>query len=289
MFCRETLAGDWLEVLGLWQPGAARSNEHNVPYTPHPDFWVAAFWKKLMDVRVIGANATNTTTAVQPAVTAGAETDADTWVLAQGMSCNFGEPVNGTDTVPMLGHTKTAAECQAKCVAYSKPCKSWSHCGSCGGEWTDTCYGRLDDKWVLNPVPQATSGCDKSKEACVPPPPPPPPPPPQFEVRTFAHCSKLVPGAVMYAVAVSPCVRTETLDLTFPTATKLTTWWLSALDPGDDMISLNGKNLTVSADAPLPSMEGVAATGDSTVMPATGVCTVGFVQAEYSSPVAACQ
>ena len=25
VFCRETLAGDWLEVVGLWQPGDART------------------------------------------------------------------------------------------------------------------------------------------------------------------------------------------------------------------------------------------------------------------------
>jgi hypothetical protein len=316
VFCRETLAGDWLEVIGLWQPGAARSREDNAAYTPHPDFWIAALWKKLMDVRVIGANTANTTATVPASAAAeGSSGDMDAWVLAKGMSCNFGEPANGTDTVPLLGKVRSYAECQAKCVDYAKPCKAWSWCGDCGGEWTDTCYGRLDNKWVLSAVPAAISGCDKSKGACVPPPPPPPPPPPQFEVRTFAHCSKLVHGAVMYAVAVSPCVRTETVDLTFPTATKLTTWWLSALDVGDDMISLNGeqlsrsintcclrslsgcgccvffagRNLTVSVDAPLPTLEGMAVAGDSTTMPTTGVCTVGFVQAEYSSPVAACQ
>ena len=31
VFCRETLAGDWLEVIGLWQPGDARTRENNRP------------------------------------------------------------------------------------------------------------------------------------------------------------------------------------------------------------------------------------------------------------------
>jgi|EP01046_Picozoa_sp_COSAG06_P034269 hypothetical protein len=115
-----------------------------------------------------------------------------------------------------------------------------------------------------------------------------------LEVRTFAHCSKLTKGAVVFAVAVSPCVRNETLDLDFKGATKLTAWWLSARSPSDDMISLNGKNLTVYVDGPLPSLDGMpVSVGDSysssVTMPTTGVCTVGFVEAQYSSPVAACQ
>jgi len=52
VFCKETLAGDWLETIGLWQPAGTPA------YTPHPDFWVAALWNKLMGTRALGANTT---------------------------------------------------------------------------------------------------------------------------------------------------------------------------------------------------------------------------------------
>ena len=167
------------------------------------------------------------------------------------------------------------------------------------GHESNECYGRLDDVWTLLRSIPVISGCDKSLHqtgkwaGCVatvrpPPPPPPPRPPPPLAVRFFAHCSKIKPGAVMFAVAISPCVRTESVDLTFPKAKRLTTWWLSALSPGDDMISLNGANLTVSLDAPLPSLDGHEIDGGATTVPADGVCTVGYVQAEYGQPVAAC-
>ena len=109
--------------------------------------------------------------------------------------------------------------------------------------------------WELHPVAGVTSGCDikYSKTKCVatpPPPPPPPPPPGPPALRTFAQCSKTTPGAVTYALVVAPCTRTEALELQFPGATSLTAWWLSAggegpSAPAADMISLNGKNLTV--------------------------------------------
>ena len=298
VFSRESLAGDWLEVLGLWQPGDARTDEANRPYTPHPDFWVAALWNKLMAVRVLGANNTNMTAATAAA----AVVSDDTWMVKPGFSCNFGGAYNGSTNVTFYGKTNSSAECQAKCAASrqsTKPCKAFSwfgNIGSAGNKWTDTCYGRLDDVWALSPLGPAISGCDKSLHlegkwaGCVAtlPPAPPPAPPPALAVRTFAHCSKLKAGAVMFAVAVSPCVRTEIVDLRFPEAKMLTTWWLSGLSPSDDMISLNGANLTVSVDAPLPTLDGVGVPGDVTAVPATGVCTVGFVQAEYSEPVAAC-
>ena len=258
------------------------------------DFWVAALWKKLMGVRVLGANQT-TTAGADAEATAGE----DEWVLARDQSCNFGEPYNGTASVLFFGKVGSAAECQAKCTAHQQPgpkrCKAFSWCGDCGkggdDEWTDTCYGRLDEQWALHPVHGAVSGCDKTLAKCVPtqPPPPPPPAPTPLAVRTFAHCSKLKVGAVMFAVAVSPCVRTEAVDLRFPGATSLTTWWLDATAAADDMVRLNGRNLSVSVDSPLPSLEGEAARGSRATVPAGGVCAVGFVQAEYSAPAAACQ
>ena len=43
-------------------------------------------------------------------------------------------------------------------------------------------------------------------------------------LRTFAHCSKRFPGAVAFAVAVSPCIRTEALVIRFADALTLTTY-----------------------------------------------------------------
>jgi hypothetical protein len=48
--------------------------------------------------------------------------------------------------------------CQAKCVAYHKPCYAWSWCGTCGGVWDNVCFGRLDKNWSLHGVPAAISG-----------------------------------------------------------------------------------------------------------------------------------
>ena len=101
----------------------------------------------------------------------------DTWVLAKGESCNWGSPASGTATVPYYGKVNSSAECQAKCVAArssSTKCKAFSWCGSCGGIWTDRCYGRLDDEWTLHSVGGAVSGCDKSLAKCTLAPPPKP-------------------------------------------------------------------------------------------------------------------
>ena len=187
VFCRETLAGDWLEAIGLWQPGDARTGEHSRPYTPHPDFWVAALWNKLMGVAVLGSNQTQ------------------------------------------QAHTQQAA-------------------------------GR----------------CNAASESCVP------------TLRTFAHCSKRVPGSVAFAVAVSPCSRTEALVLRFVGARSLTTYMLtSAGSARRDTVDLNGENLTVSIGS-APSLQGRAVAGDTVTVPAEGACAVGFVEAEYAQPVAAC-
>lgn len=271
VFCRETLAGDWLEVIGLWQPGDARTGEHNRPYTPHPDFWVAALWRKLMDKRVLGANYTTTTppkagysSEIVPSSPKVESLGGDQWVIVHGQSCDWSPHGNpkGSAVAPLLGKVNTSAECQALCVAHQheqpleKVCKSFAWCDqSCGDLWAFKCYGRMDDVWALHPVRGVTSGCDMkySKTKCIaapPPPPPPPPPPGPPALRTFAHCSKTTPGAATYAVVVAPCNRTEVLKLQFPGAVSLTTWWLSAggtgpSAPSADMISLNGKNLTV--------------------------------------------
>ena len=141
MFCRESLAGDWLEVLGLWQPGDARTGEHNAPYTPHPDFWVAALWNKLMGTSVLGAT---TTTA----------TSTSTYTAAA--------------TTTPAGSTAV--------------------------------------------------------------------------VRAFAHCSKKTAGGVLFAVALSPCVRTEAVTVHFTGAHALTVYWLSANDAAADTVALNGQS-----------------------------------------------
>ncbi len=280
VFCRETLCGDWLEVIGLWQPGDARTNENNRPYTPHPDFWIAALWRNLMGTRVLGTTVTNTTATV--ATHGGASEGRDQWVMAPGFSCNFGEPYNGSSVVKFLGTANTSEDCKAKCAALNDtaaPCKSFSYCSAgCGGEWSNTCYGRLDDKWELLSVPAATSGCDKALSSCAVP----------TAVRTFAHCSKNKRGAVMFAVVATPCKRNSTIDLEFPGATQLTVWWLSALSPADDMLRLNGQNLSVSVSEPLPALAGAVHPGDHVTMPFGDECTVGFVEAVYETPVEAC-
>ena len=221
--------------------------------------------------------------------------NSDQWLIVHGQSSDWGphNSVNGSVDAPLYGvGVKTWQECQALCVSAtnaepSKPCKSWSWCDSnCGGEWSLRCFGRLDDTWTLHSVAGVTSGCDKSLGKCVPPPPPPPPAP---AARVFAHCSKLTKGAVMFAVAATPCVRNVSLELRFPEATKLTQWWLSAAAPAHDMVSLNGKNLSVSVAGPLPTLGGEAAPpGERVTMPASGVCTVGFVEVVYATPVPAC-
>ena len=180
VFCRETLAGDWLEVIGLWQPGDGRTGDHSRPYTPHPDFWVAALWSKLMGTAVLGSNATA-----------------------------------------------------------------------------------------------------RSRAA-------PPPRPPAPTLRTFAHCSKRVPGTVAFAVAVSPCTRTEALTLHFAGARTLTAYMLTSVGgAGRDALNLNGEEL-VAGTGTVPTLQGRRVAGDTVTVPAEGSCAVGFVEVEYAQPVGAC-
>jgi hypothetical protein len=220
VFCRETLAGDWLEVIGLWQRGNS-----NRRYTPHPDFWVAALWRRLMDVQVLGANATTAPSTVgarawapssssSAAAAAAAEAEAgpegwrkegiargggstpddEQWLIVHGQSSDWSAHGNpqGTPAAPLYGvNISSWQACQALCEAHqrgtfkTKPCRSWSWCDKgCGGQWALRCFGRLDGMWSLHPVAAVTSGCDQSLSKCAPPPPPPPPPP---VTRVFAR------------------------------------------------------------------------------------------------------
>ena len=204
VFCRETLAGDWLEVIGLWQPGDARTDDSSRKYTPHPDFWVAAFWKRLMGARVLGANATAPTAAAESRTRAAPSAEGiagtkqreevtqragytdskEQWLIVHGQSSDWsphGNPLGSADA-PLYGVNITSWQgCQALCAAHqqgpfkARPCRSWSWCDrDCGGQWALRCFGRLDDKWSLHAVAAVTSGCDKSLSKCAPPPPPPP-------------------------------------------------------------------------------------------------------------------
>eukprot|EP01047_Picozoa_sp_COSAG01_P081724 COSAG01_NODE_16410_length_1238_cov_1.679543_1_plen_258_part_10 len=220
VFCRETLAGDWLEVIGLWQPGDARTGDSNRRYTPHPDFWVAALWRRLMDVRVLGANATIAPSTVGVRARApleeeeeeeegggaegrrkegvarggGSTPDDERWLIVHGQSSDWSAHGNpqGTPGAPLYGvNISSWQACQALCEAHqrgtfkTKPCRSWSWCDKgCGGQWALRCFGRLDGTWSLHPVAAVTSGCDQSLSKCTPPPPPPPPPP---VARVFAR------------------------------------------------------------------------------------------------------
>ena len=202
VFCRETLAGDWLEVIGLWQPGGACTGDNSRAYTPHPDFWVAALWAKLMGLAVLGAN------------------------------------VNTSQTLSEPHHAPAAAP-------------------------------------VVGQAALSSSGPTLTNE-----------PPPTL--RTFAHCSRRIPGAVAFAVAVSPCARTEALVLRFAGARTLTTYMLmSAGGVGHDALDLNGEKLNVSIGH-APTLQGKTVQGDTVVVPAVGACAVGFVEAEYTQTVAAC-
>ena len=64
VFCRETLAGDWLETIGVWQQGKDLQ-----PYTPHPDWWVAALWRKLMGKHVLPKPAVSAPAVASPSST----------------------------------------------------------------------------------------------------------------------------------------------------------------------------------------------------------------------------
>ena len=289
VFCRETLAGDWLEVLGLWQP------RDQQPYTPHADFIVAAMWRKLMDAKVLGA--ANTTTAVitraasQPAPLA-RDHDGEGWKIFPGFSSYYRKgPLNGSALFPFLGLVDSVAGCEAKCAAW-KGCQSWSWDSSKPGTgapgWGHRCFGQTNEQFHLDPVGGVTAGCHPSSLHCKMPPPPPPGP---TAIRPYAHCSRATPGSVVFAISAAPCVRSpnERITLRFPGAQSLTSYWLSARAITSNIVALNGQNLTFTADGPLPSLEGAASSGDSVVMPSGGVCTVGFVEVKYAKPVPACK
>ena len=95
-----------------------------------------------------------------------------------------------------------------------------------------------------------------------------------------------------FAIAITPCVRAEgaeeAITLSFPGATTLTQYWLSSGAPSDSIVNLNGKDLIVGVDLPLPLFQGAQVQGSDVVIPAAGVCTVGFVRVGYTQPVAAC-
>ena len=183
VFCRETLAGDWLEVIGLWQPGDARTGEANRPYTPHPDFWVAALWNKLMSVRVLGANASASASASSSRLSSSSSglslsspstelpsssssalvsegSDDEQWSVVHGQSSAYQAcGPDGSASVPLYGSNVTTWQaCQALCAAHQptsggKKCEVWSWCGEgCGAEWGLRCFGRLDGVWALRKV-----------------------------------------------------------------------------------------------------------------------------------------
>ena len=155
VFCRETLAGDWLEVIGLWQPGDARTGEANRPYTPHPDFIVAALWNKPMDVRVLGGHVSASSQLVH-----GVGSTDDRWSVVHGQSSAYQAcGPDGSENVPLYGNNvSTWQACQALCAAHQptsggKKCEVWSWCGQgCGDQWGLKCFGRLDGVWTLHEV-----------------------------------------------------------------------------------------------------------------------------------------
>ena len=49
---------------------------------------------------------------------------------------------------------------------------------------------------------------------------------------------------------------------------------MSSGAPSDSIVSLNGKDLIVGVDLPLPSLQGAHVQGSDVDIPAAGVCTV---------------
>jgi hypothetical protein len=93
VFCKETLLGDWLETIGVWQQGPGLAL-----YTPHIDFWVAALWRKTMGQDVLRV----TLSAPPPPPPPPPPAPFVPWVEAPGMSATFGDPLVGSPTVWLL-------------------------------------------------------------------------------------------------------------------------------------------------------------------------------------------
>lgn len=173
VFCRETLAGDWLETLGLWQQGSG-----SVQYAPHPDFYVAAAWRALMGRVVLNVT---WSVALQddkrwrqpwPALAA-------PWLLEHNASNVYQScGLNGSANTPLLGLFPTVTECEEACQASTR-CASFTWVdGTVGGGWARRCFGRVDDVWDPTAVKGVTSGCNRGRAPCVSPP----------KIRVHAHC-----------------------------------------------------------------------------------------------------
>ena len=202
------------------------------------------------------------------------------WIVDQGMSNSFQQcGPNGSATIPYLGITASAEECQAKCVAL-KDCTSFSwDSSSTAGVWSKRCFGRIDGVWAPQPVSSVVSGCNALKLASCKPPAPP--------MRVFAHCARRTSGAtIAFAFAtLAPLNHVVTPDgsssddmvtLQFPGVTNMTVYSFTQNDPSADWVLLNGHNIT----APLDVLNGLAVNGDSVTVP-MGV--VGFVEALFPS------
>eukprot|EP00039_Didymoeca_costata_P009823 m.131086 g.131086 ORF g.131086 m.131086 type:complete len:643 (-) comp14613_c0_seq6:48-1976(-) len=263
VFCKETLAGDWLETIGLWQ------HDSNPVYTPHPDFWVAALWNKLMDVQVLNVSLSNMTVHTKIVK--------DKWLVAEkSSSCFNQEGPNGTENIPLLGSVNSIEECEALCEQ-REGCKSCSWADTTVGKvWALKCFGRMDDVWELTSHDGVTSACDQSRGPCVPPPPPPP------QIRSFAHCSKNTKDGktVTFAIAAGVSLLPQGIQVNIAGAEKLVVYALFSNGPADDWLLLNGKNITATS-----SLEGLLVNGDTYTLPPH---SVGFIEATFASPVQAC-
>jgi hypothetical protein len=274
VFCKETLAGDWLETIGLWQPGALPA------YTAHPDFWATGLWSKLMGTRVLGANTTDTGPAPPP--------PPGGWIVEQDFSNAFQAcGINGSATVPYLGKVDTSEECKARCVA-TAGCTSFSwDSRPSGGGWYKRCFGRLDGVWEPVSVGGVITGCNAAVlPACRVSQTPP--------VRIFSHCSRRHPhGAVVFAFAsVAPLGTVvdkgasagANVVMHFTGVRNMTVFVLTSPDPAANWALLNGRNISSPADA---LDGGVAVLGNTVTVP---LGAVGFVEAQLAdgTTVSAC-
>ena len=170
VFCRETLTGDWLETIGSWQQA-----DGLVLYTPHPSFWVAALWRKLMGREVLEATVRAALPAAPPPAPAH---EFIPWVRVANVSCVFGDmgppPGTGSALAALLlppkcptGDTNLAhdfhfsrraafsqrartvaeAECQRRCEA-SRDTNGQPNCTIY--DWAS--YGPLHNRSVAHPL-----------------------------------------------------------------------------------------------------------------------------------------
>eukprot|EP01051_Picozoa_sp_SAG22_P004987 SAG22_NODE_284_length_13033_cov_21.541828_5_plen_1109_part_00 len=292
VFCRETLTGDWLETIGSWQQADGLAM-----YTPHPSFWVAALWRKLM-----GSDVLEVTMSALPSPSPPTTMwNFIPWVRVPNVSCIFAAvgpaPGPGSTLVPLLlpPHCPTEAECQRRCEmsrdSHGQPNCTIYDFGSYRGFHNSSegfehnrCWGRHDAVWELHSVDGLgrrfnDSFCERRVEpgsapagaAGLPP---------TSALRAYVHRAKARLGAssaktIAVTYALANLWRNRSLTVQLQSADSAVQYVLSSKAPGDDMASLNGKRLSVSQPGDvLPSLDGEPVSGGMVTLPPRAVAFV---------------